>query len=187
MRCIHETLNGVKLIEPTVFGDERGYFYEAFNQNSLSQFGINGLFVQDNQSQSRRGILRGLHYQIHQQQDKLVRCLSGEIYDVSVDLRIGSPTCGKWYGTLLNSVNKHMVWVPKGFAHGYLVLSETAEVLYKVTNYWAKDQERGLCWNDPEIGINWPALPDAYSLNVRDANFPRFTAIPQIDRPDFKL
>lgn len=181
MLRIPTAIPDVFLIEPKVFGDERGYFYEAFNSKTLAALGVTGSFVQDNQSRSRRGILRGLHYQVRQSQDKLVRCLSGTIYDVVVDLRRSSPTFGASVGTELSAENKRMIWVPKGFAHGFVVVSEIAEVLYKVTDYWAKDHERGLRWNDPAVGISWPDVGVTPDLNSRDASWPTLAEIPTTD------
>lgn len=172
MQRIPTKIPDVFIIEPKLFGDDRGHFYEAFNSKTLSGLGVNGAFVQDNQSRSSRGILRGLHYQVHQSQDKLVRCLSGCIYDVAVDLRSSSPTFGNWVGTELSEENKRMIWIPKGFAHGFIVLSDLADVLYKVTDYWAKEHERGLRWNDPAVGIQWPDVGANPNLNHRDANWP---------------
>ena len=177
----------VWIIEPKVFGDARGHFFEAFNAKQFASLGFTQSFVQDNQSRSPRGILRGLHYQIQQPQDKLVRCLSGAIHDVVVDIRRGSPTFGRWVGVELTAENHRMLWVPKGFAHGFIVLSESADVLYKVTDYWAKDHERGLRWSDPAVGITWPDAGVAPRLNERDANWPLLADIPEHDRPWFPL
>jgi dTDP-4-dehydrorhamnose 3,5-epimerase len=147
----------ILIIEPTVFGDERGFFYESFNKKRFAELtGVNREFVQDNHSKSSRGVLRGLHYQIQQPQGKLVRVTSGEVFDVAVDLRKQSPTFGKWSGTILSSANKRELWIPEGFAHGFLVLSENAEFLYKTTDYWAPEFERTILWNDEAIGIDWP-------------------------------
>lgn len=145
------------IIEPTVFGDDRGFFYESFNQKRFAELtGINPNFVQDNHSKSAKGVLRGLHYQIQQTQGKLVRVTAGEVYDVTVDLRKSSPTFGKWVGVTLSAENKRQLWVPEGFAHGFVVISDTAEFLYKTTDYWASEFERSILWNDPAIGIEWP-------------------------------
>lgn len=157
MRVIERALNGVLLLEPTVYQDARGSFFESFNARQWQALtGHAPLFVQDNQSYSRRGVLRGLHYQIRQAQGKLVRCLSGAIYDVCVDLRRASPTFGQWCGWELSADNRRMVWLPEGFAHGFLVLSDQADCLYKTTDYWAPDAERTLAWNDPALAISWP-------------------------------
>lgn len=147
----------ILIIEPTVFGDERGFFYESFNKKRFAELtGVNREFVQDNHSKSSKGVLRGLHYQIQQPQGKLVRVTSGEVFDVAVDLRKQSPTFGKWSGTILSAANKRQLWIPEGFAHGFLVLSESAEFLYKTTDYWAPEFERTILWNDEAIGIDWP-------------------------------
>lgn len=144
------------IIEPKVFGDQRGFFMETYQADRYAEAGIHANFVQDNHSGSRQGILRGLHYQIRQTQSKLVQVISGEIYDVAVDLRRKSPTFGRWVGMRLAAENRQLIWIPKGFAHGFYVLSEWAEVLYKVDDYYAPEWERTLIWNDPEIGIQWP-------------------------------
>jgi dTDP-4-dehydrorhamnose 3,5-epimerase len=147
----------VILFEPTVFGDDRGFFYESFNQKVFEEVvGHSVQFVQDNHSRSAKGVLRGLHYQIKQAQGKLVRVTQGEVFDVAVDIRKSSPTFGKWVGARLSAENKHQLWIPEGFAHGFVVLSENAEFLYKTTDYWAPEYERSLAWNDPAIGIEWP-------------------------------
>lgn len=168
MRLIDTAIPDVKLIEPKVFGDERGFFYESFNQRVLAELGITGNFVQDNHSRSQRNVLRGLHYQIHQAQDKLVRVVLGEVFDVAVDLRRSSPTFGKWVGMYLSAQNKRMAWVPKGFAHGFLTLSDSAEFLYKTTDYYAPEHERSIIWNDASLGIKWP-LTAAPVLAKKDA------------------
>src|ERR1700730_6891178 len=147
----------VKIIEPKVFGDARGYFYESFNGREFSErVGVDVQFVQDNHSRSARGVLRGLHYQIEHAQGKLVRVVEGEVFDVAVDVRKSSPNFGKWVGVNLSAENKRQLWVPAGFAHGFVVLSESAEFLYKTTDYWYSDFERSIVWSDPEIGIAWP-------------------------------
>lgn len=147
----------VIIIEPKVFGDERGFFYESFNAKSFAeQTGIKASFVQDNHSKSAKGVLRGLHYQIQQPQGKLVRVVAGEVFDVAVDIRKHSPTFGKWVGAMLSAENKRQMWIPEGFAHGFLVTSESAEFLYKTTDYYAPEFERSIFWNDPAIGIQWP-------------------------------
>ncbi len=148
----------VVLIEPKVFGDERGYFFESFNQTAFNQaIGYEVQFVQDNHSKSQKGVLRGLHYQLPPKaQGKLVRVVQGEVFDVAVDIRKGSPTFGQWVGEILSAENKRQLWMPEGFAHGFITLSESAEFLYKTTDYYAPEYERCIAWNDPEIGINWP-------------------------------
>ncbi len=149
-------IEGLYVIEPAVFGDARGYFMETYNYNDFKEAGLDHVFVQDNQSASTKGVLRGLHYQINYPQDKLVRVVSGEVYDVAVDLREGSKTFGKWFGVRLSAENKKQFFIPKNFAHGFLVLSDTAEFCYKVTDFYHPDDEGGIMWNDPEIGIDWP-------------------------------
>lgn len=156
MEKIATAIADVFMIAPGVFGDERGFFFESYNRRSMAEFGIDFDFVQDNHSRSGRGVLRGLHYQIRQPQGKLVRVVAGEIFDVAVDVRRSSPTFGQWVGMTLSAENKRMAWVPPGFAHGFYVLSETAEVLYKASDYYAPQHERSLLWNDPALGIEWP-------------------------------
>lgn len=147
---------GLRVIEPAVFGDARGYFMETYNYSDFKEAGINCIFVQDNQSASRKGVLRGLHFQINYPQDKLVRVVHGEVFDVAVDLREGSETFGKWFGVTLSAENKKQFFVPKGFAHGFVVLSDYAEFCYKVTDFYHPNDEGGLLWKDPEIGVEWP-------------------------------
>ena len=157
MKVIACAIPDVLLIEPKVFGDERGFFFESFNRRQFVEIlGSDVNFVQDNHSRSARNVLRGLHYQIQQPQGKLVRVVQGEVFDVAVDLRKSSPTFGQWVGEILSAENKRMFWVPEGFAHGFVVLSNTAEFLYKTTDYWAPEFERSIAWNDPTIGIQWP-------------------------------
>ncbi len=147
---------GLKVIEPAVFGDERGYFMETYHYNDFKEAGIDCDFVQDNQSASKRGVLRGLHFQINYPQDKLVRAVSGEVFDVAVDLREGSETFGKWFGVILSAENKKQFFIPKGFAHGFVVLSDYAEFCYKVTDFYHPNDEGGILWKDEKIGIDWP-------------------------------
>ena len=149
-------IEGLKVITPSVFGDERGYFMETYNYNDFAAAGIDCKFVQDNQSSSKKGVLRGLHFQIKFPQDKLVRVVSGEVFDVAVDLREGSKTYGKWYGVRLSAENKKQFFIPKNFAHGFIVLSESAEFCYKCTDFYHPNDEGGLLWSDPEIGVDWP-------------------------------
>ena len=159
----------VKLIEPKVFGDSRGFFFESFNAKEFAEkVGVDVEFVQDNHSRSAKGVLRGLHYQIEHAQGKLVRVVSGEVFDVAVDMRRSSPDFGKWVGVNLSAENSRQMWIPPGFAHGFVVLSETAEFLYKTTDYWFPEHERCLIWNDPEIGIEWPVEGEP-TLAVKDA------------------
>ncbi len=172
------TLSGVVLLEPKVFGDERGFFFESYNAKTFeSALGFVPQFVQDNHSLSARGVLRGLHYQVQQPQGKLVRVCVGEIFDVAVDLRKSSPTFGKWVGEILSAANKRQMWIPPGFAHGFLVLSETAEFLYKATDYYAPEHERAIRWDDPTIGIAWP-LSGAPTLSAKDCAASSFAQAP---------
>ena len=167
----------VLILEPKVFGDARGFFLESFNARDFAQAtGLNVDFVQDNHSKSAKGVLRGLHYQIQHAQGKLVRVVEGEVFDVAVDLRRSSPTFGRWVGERLSASNHRQLWVPPGFAHGFVVLSESAQFLYKTTDYWYPEHERSLLWNDPAIGIDWPidvqpllAAKDAAASLLRDA------------------
>jgi dTDP-4-dehydrorhamnose 3,5-epimerase len=156
---IHATaIPDVLIIEPKSFGDERGFFYESFNARRFAELtGVAATFVQDNHSKSSKDVLRGLHYQIEQAQGKLVRVVAGEVFDVAVDVRKSSPTFGKWVGVTLSAANKRQLWIPQGFAHGFVVTSESAEFLYKTTDYWAPEHERSILWNDPAIGIEWPS------------------------------
>jgi dTDP-4-dehydrorhamnose 3,5-epimerase len=157
MKVIESALGGVLLFEPTVHGDSRGFFFESYREDLFRRAaGEAGPFVQDNHSRSARHVLRGLHYQIRQPQAKLMRVVVGEVFDVVVDLRRHSPTFGKWMGTVLSAENKRLLWIPEGFAHGFLVTSDAAETVYKTTAYYAPEHERSLLWNDPEVGIAWP-------------------------------
>lgn len=156
MRIIETELPGVLLIEPQVFGDPRGFFMETYQEARYRELGIAARFVQDNHSRSRRGVLRGLHYQLIQPQGKLVWVPRGEVFDVAVDIRRGSPTFGRWAGYVLNDQNHYQFYVPPGFAHGFCVLSEEADFMYKCTDYYHPESERGIAWDDPEIGIDWP-------------------------------
>ena len=153
---IKTPIEGVTVIEPTVFGDNRGYFMETYQYEDFKAAGLDMVFVQDNQSKSKKGVLRGLHYQTRNPQGKLVRVIKGEVYDVAVDLRQNSETFGKYFGVLLSEENKKQFYIPEGFAHGFLVLSDEAEFVYKCTNYYDPTSEAGLMWNDPDIGIEWP-------------------------------
>ncbi|MCY1336881.1 dTDP-4-dehydrorhamnose 3,5-epimerase [compost metagenome] len=171
------SLPDVIVLEPKVFGDARGFFFESFNAKAFEQAtNCTREFVQDNHSRSARNVLRGLHYQVVKPQGKLVRVVSGEVFDVAVDLRRSSPTFGKWTGVTLSAENKRQLWVPEGFGHGFIVLSESAEFLYKTTDYWYPEHERSILWNDPDIGIQWPhsgepllAAKDAAAKRLRDA------------------
>lgn len=155
-------IEGLYVIEPTVHGDERGYFMETYNQRDMQDAGLNMVFVQDNQSMSKKGVLRGLHFQKQYPQGKLVRVIRGSVFDVAVDLRSGSATYGQWYGVELTEENKKQFYIAEGFAHGFLVLSDTAEFCYKVTDFYHPGDEGGLAWNDPAIGIDWPQLSGSY-------------------------
>ncbi|MBJ7221604.1 MULTISPECIES: dTDP-4-dehydrorhamnose 3,5-epimerase [unclassified Brenneria] len=176
MKIIDTKIPAVKIIEPTVFGDDRGFFYESFNQKNFEEaIGYSINFVQDNHSKSSKGVLRGLHYQLAPHaQDKLVRCVVGEVFDVAVDIRKSSPTFGQWVGVHLSAENKRQFWIPAGFAHGFLTLSETAEFLYKTTNYYAPISDRGVLWNDESIGIEWP-LDIQPLLSEKDKNAKRLS------------
>ena len=177
MKVTPTKLPEVFIIEPKVFGDARGFFYESWNEREFERAGIRARFVQDNHSRSGKGVLRGLHYQVRHPQGKLIRVTQGEIFDVAVDIRRGSPTFGKWEGALLSGETKNMLWIPVGFAHGFYVLSEVAEVLYKATDFYAPEDERCVLWNDPELGIDWPlsgtpvlSPKDAAGARLRDAD-----------------
>ena len=157
MKVTPTTIPDVLIIEPKVFGDARGFFYESFNQKAFNEAtGLNATFVQDNHSRSTKSVLRGLHYQIQNPQGKLVRVTQGEVFDVAVDLRRSSPGVGKWVGVVLSADNKRQLWIPPGFAHGFVVTSESAEFLYKTTDYWYPEHERSLLWNDLVVGVEWP-------------------------------
>ncbi len=159
----------VLLIEPAVYGDDRGFFFESFNQARFNEaVGADVSFVQDNHSKSAKGVLRGLHYQIRQAQGKLVRVVEGEVFDVAVDMRKSSPTFGKWIGETLSAENRRQIWIPPGFAHGFLVLSPTAQFLYKTTDFYSPEHERSIIWNDPALAINWP-IDDQPTLSAKDA------------------
>ena len=176
MKITSTRLPGVLLIEPKVFGDARGFFFESWNEREFERAGIKARFVQDNHSRSEEGVLRGLHYQVQQPQGKLIRVVQGEIFDVAADIRRSSPTFGQWHGSRLSAHAKNMLWVPVGFAHGFCVLSDFAEVLYKATDFYAPEHERSIAWNDPELRIDWPlsgapllSPKDAAGLRLRDA------------------
>jgi dTDP-4-dehydrorhamnose 3,5-epimerase len=170
MKATPTAIPEVIVIEPKVFGDARGFFFESFNQKAFDEaVGKHVEFVQDNHSRSAKGVLRGLHYQIQQPQGKLVRVVKGAVFDVAVDIRKSSPTFGKWVGVELSEENHKQLWVPEGFAHGFLVLSETAEFLYKTTGYYAPSHERAIIWNDSDLAIGWPAVGSAPQLSAKDA------------------
>jgi len=167
MRAMETDLPGVLLMEPKVFGDSRGFFMESWNRKTFADLGLDLDFVQDNHSRSSQGVLRGLHYQLNQPQGKLVRVVSGAVFDVAVDLRRSSPHFGRWVGYELSAENHRMLWIPPGFGHGFLVLSESADFLYKTTAYYAPEWDRGVRWNDPAIGIQWP-LEGSPLLSAKD-------------------
>ena len=173
MKATATEIPDVLVLDPKVLGDERGYFLESYNRRNFEQVGIHAHFVQDNESRSQKNVLRGLHYQIKQTQGKLVRVLSGNIYDVVVDLRRSSRTFGKWVGVELSFENHKMLWVPRGFAHGFLVLSDSAVVAYKTDDFWAPEWERSILWNDPDIGIAWPLTGEPI-LSPKDVGGKRF-------------
>lgn len=168
MKATSLAIPDVLLLEPKVFGDDRGFFFESFNQAQFEALvGKAVTFVQDNHSRSLKGVLRGLHYQVQQPQGKLVRVVAGEVFDVAVDIRRGSPTYGQWAGEILSATNKRQMWIPPGLAHGFLVLSDTAEFLYKTTDYYAPAHERCIAWNDPAIGVQWPVQGEP-TLSAKD-------------------
>ena len=176
MKSTRLAIPDVVLIEPKVFGDARGFFFESFNQKAFDEAtGTRHDFVQDNHSRSRKGVLRGLHYQIEQPQGKLVRVVRGSVFDVAVDIRKSSPTFGQWVGAELTEENQHQLWVPPGFAHGFVVLSDTADFLYKTTDYYAPEHERCIAWNDPDIGVDWH-FDGEPSLSAKDAQGVAFKA-----------
>lgn len=167
-------IEGLCVIQPTVHGDARGYFMETYNQKDMQANGIDAVFVQDNQSKSKKGVLRGLHFQKQHPQAKLVRVISGAVYDVAVDLRKGSSTFGKWYGIRLTAENKKQLYIPQGFAHGFLVLTDVAEFCYKVTDFWHPNDECGIIWNDVDIGVEWP-LAELGEILVSDKDAKNLT------------
>ena len=181
MKVIDTTIPDIKILEPTVFEDERGFFFESFNKRTLEQaLGLKKEFVQDNHSKSQKGVLRGLHFQLApMEQGKLVRVIQGEVFDVSVDIRPSSPTFGKWVGVILSSENKRQLWIPEGFAHGFYVLSDSAECAYKTTEYYSREHEQCIAWNDPDLGITWPlfAVP---IISPKDEIAPPLSSLLQI-------
>jgi len=172
VNVILTAIPGVLVVEPKVFGDQRGFFYESYNRRVLEPHGIPGEFVQDNHSRSAKNVLRGLHYQIRQPQGKLVRVVAGAVFDVAVDVRRSSPSFGKWVGETLSADNRRMLWIPPGFAHGFVVISDYAEFLYKATDYWAPEYERTIIWNDPDLAIAWP-ISGVPTLAAKDASAKR--------------
>ncbi len=177
MRVIQTKLPGLLVIEPTVFVDQRGFFFESYHYKRYAQHGIDAQFVQDNHSRSVKNTLRGLHYQVNPGQAKLVRVVVGKVFDVAVDLRVGSPTYGQWYGQILSAENKLQMYIPIGFAHGFCVLSEVAEFEYKCSTYYSPPDERGIIWNDPDLQIEWPVQNPI--LSEKDRKLPRFRDIEQ--------
>lgn len=169
-KFIETSIDGVYIIEPQVFGDHRGYFMETYTERDFQKAGLNMKFVQDNESKSKKGVLRGLHFQTKHTQGKLVRVLQGSVYDVAVDLREGSPTFGKWEGVILSAENKRQFYVPEGFAHGFLVLEDETVFAYKCTDYYAPEYDSGILWNDPDIGIGWPLEGVEVLLSEKDKN-----------------
>jgi dTDP-4-dehydrorhamnose 3,5-epimerase len=185
MKASSTGLPGVLVLEPKVFGDARGFFFESYRTDTFKSLGIECTFVQENHSSSTRGVVRGLHYQRIQPQAKLIRVVQGEIYDVAVDIRRGSPTFGRWTAERLSAENRRQMFVPVGFAHGFLVLSPTAEVIYKTSDFYCPQGERGILWNDPAIGIDWPRLDIPPQFNARDAAFPVLSRAPADDLPGY--
>lgn len=183
MKFTETPLPGVVLVEPAVRGDERGFFMETYRADRFREYGIADAFVQDNHSRSARGVLRGLHYQEPYAQGKLVRCTRGELFDVAVDIRSGSPTFGKWFGINLSEANKLMLWIPAGFAHGFCALTDGADLVYKATEVYRGECDRAILWNDPEIGIEWPigepilSAKDTAAPRLRDAVLPAFAGV----------
>jgi len=171
MQVVETPLPGVRLLEPRVFGDARGFFLESWNRQTFADLGLDLDFVQDNHSRSAKGVLRGLHYQLNQPQGKLVRVVSGAVFDVAVDLRQSSPNFGQWVGYELSAENQRMMWIPPGFGHGFLVLSDSADFLYKTTAYYASQWDRGIRWDDPQIGVQWP-LEATPTLSIKDQALP---------------
>lgn len=176
MKLIETNLPGVVVVVPDVMKDERGFFLESYNANKYEKLGITTRFVQDNHSRSVKGTLRGLHFQNPKGQGKLVRVIQGEVFDVAVDVRAGSPTFKKWFGTILNDQNMHQMYIPAGFAHGFVVLSDTAEFEYKCTEFYAPECEMGIAWNDPDIAIDWPVKTPL--LSAKDKSYPPLSQIP---------
>jgi dTDP-4-dehydrorhamnose 3,5-epimerase len=183
MKIIKTPLPGVLILEPKLHGDSRGFFLETYREDTLKEAGINERFIQDNHSRSTRGILRGLHYQLIQPQGKLVRVAQGAVFDVAVDVRKGSPTFGQWTGATLDEESMRMMYIPPGFAHGFLVLSDIADFIYKCTDYYHPESEQGILWDDPDIGIEWPITD--IQLSERDSNNPRLQDQPEERLPQY--
>ena len=184
MKILETSLPGVMVFEPRVFGDKRGFFLETFRDDIFKDAGIHESFVQDNHSRSSKGVLRGLHYQLIQPQGKLVRVARGSVFDVAVDVRKGSPTFGQWYGTTLDEESMRMMYIPQGFAHGFVVLSETADFIYKCTDYYHPESEQGILWNDSEIGIKWPIVDT--KLSQKDTENPILSLQSAESLPEYK-
>jgi dTDP-4-dehydrorhamnose 3,5-epimerase len=184
MNIIETAIPEVKIIEPKVFGDSRGFFLESYHAKRYAEAGIHGTFVQDNHSRSAKNVLRGLHFQLKHAQGKLVRITEGEVFDVAVDIRHGSPTFGKWVGDVLSGENHRQLWVPPGFAHGFCVLSDTADFLYKCTDYYYPEDEGSIIWNDTDLGIEWPLENPV--LSEKDANAPKLADIAENDLPRYE-
>ncbi|MBN1257373.1 MAG: dTDP-4-dehydrorhamnose 3,5-epimerase [Planctomycetes bacterium] len=187
MKKIETELPGVSIIEPVVYGDHRGFFMETHNNKAFAEIGIKHVFVQDNHSKSSQNVLRGLHYQLGHPQAKLIRVIQGEVYDVAVDVRVGSPYFGKWAGVLLSEENRKMLFVPEGFAHGFYVISDYAQIIYKCSEFYYPKDERGLIWNDPEIGIDW-RIPTGTEpvLSEKDSGHPTLKSCDPADLPVYK-
>ena len=181
MRIIPTRHPEVLLLEPRVFGDERGFFFESWNQRAFAGIGLDATFVQDNHSKSAQGTLRGLHYQTSQVQGKLVRVVAGEVFDVAIDMRRSSPRFGQWAGAMLSAENRHMLWIPPGFAHGFYVTAKSAEFVYKCTDFYAPEYEISIRWDDPDLAIDWPLLSGAApTLSAKDASGLRFADAPAL-------
>jgi len=186
MKKIETDIPGVLILEPHVLGDDRGFFMETYQKKHFSELGIDTDFVQDNHSKSTQGVLRGLHYQLRSSQAKLVRVLQGEVYDVAVDIRVGSPTFGKWTSVVLSEENKRQFFVPEGFAHGFYVLSETAEFEYKCSDYYAPPEERGILWSDTDLNIDWPLIDPNPTLSEKDKKYTSLNSVPEDELPKFQ-
>jgi len=184
MKILETTIAEVLLIEPKTFGDQRGFFLETYQQERYRDVGIRLPFVQDNHSRSGKGVLRGLHFQLRHPQGKLVQVCRGEVFDVAVDIRKGSPSFGKWVGAILNDTNHHQMYIPPGFAHGFCVLSEVADFVYKCTDYYHPEDEEGVAWNDPAIGIEWPVSSPL--LSAKDRQNPKLTDMPEDKLPVYE-
>jgi dTDP-4-dehydrorhamnose 3,5-epimerase len=186
MKIIETSLPGVLILEPKVFGDERGFFVETYREQVFAEAGLNLTFVQDNQSRSRRGVLRGLHYQLQQPQGKLVRAARGRVFDVAVDVRRGSPTFGQWFGAILDDESHRQMYIPPGFAHGFVVLSEVADFIYKCTDYYHPQSENGIRWDDPDVAIEWPReILEKIILSERDRQLSFFRGLASECLPEF--